>query len=105
MAISLYILIGLYAVLLGMAGMKQLKEVGFQIQTFLVVVVSVGMLIIILIPNKGWMFILLIVAFALLHILAIVEGKRTKGRLTYSHHIIRFIFHCIIVLLVYKFIK
>ncbi|MEI4770989.1 hypothetical protein WAX74_15305 [Psychrobacillus sp. FJAT-51614] len=105
MVIIIYILIGLYAVLTGMAGMKQWKEVGFRVQTFLFIIVSISILVILFIPNKDWMFILLIIAFVLFHILAVAEGMLTNRRLTYSHHIIRFTFHCIIVLLVYKFIK
>ena len=105
MAIFTYALIGLYAVLTGMAGMLQWRENGIQIRIFLFVVVSISMLVSIVIPNKDATFILLILAFSLLHIVAVVEGLRTKGKLSYSHHIIRFFFHCLLVVLVYKFIK
>lgn len=104
MVISIYILIGLYAVLTGMAGMKQWIEIGFQVRSFLFVIVSMGILVALFLPNKDWMFLLLILSFVLLHLLAIAEGMLSKGRLKYNHHIIRFIFHCIILLLVFKFI-
>lgn len=105
MVIIIYVLIGLYAVLTGMAGVMQWKENKYQMQSFLFVIVSIGILVTIFIPNKDWMFILLILAFVLLHILAVAEGLMINGQLRYSHHIIRFIFHCILVLLVYNFIK
>ena len=103
MSIITYVLIGMYAVLTGLVGMIQWRENGFQIRIFLFVVVSLVMLLTLFIPNKDWTFILLIFALSLLHILAVVEGLRTKGQLTYSHHIIRFIFHCLLVLMVYKY--
>ena len=105
MVIILYLLIGLYAVLTGMAGVMQWKEAGFRVRALLFIIVSIGIVVILCIPNKDWLFILLIIAFILLNILAIAEGMLTNGRLKYSHHIFRFIFHCIIALLVYKFIK
>jgi len=104
MVIVTNILIGLYAVLIGIAGLKKWKEIGFQVQTFLFVSVSISILLILFIPNKNWMFMLLILAFILLHILAVTEGLLTNGRITYNHHIVRFIFHCIMALMVYKFI-
>ena len=98
-------LIGFYAVLTGLAGLIQLKGNGFQVQSILFIAVSSGILGMLFIPNKSWMLVLLILAFVLLHILAVAQGLLSNGRLTYSHHIVRFIFHCILVLLVYKFIK
>ena len=105
MVIFTYILIGMYASLTAIAGVKQWNEVGFQLRTLLFVILSIGILVILFIPNKDWMFTLLIIVFTLFHILAIAEGMLTNGRLKYSHHIVRFTFHCIIVVLVYKFIK
>ena len=105
MVIFTYILIGLYASLTAIAGVKQWNEVGFQLRYLLFVIVSIGILFIIFISNKVWMFRLLIVAFILLHLLAISEGVLANGRLKYSHHIVRFLFHCVITGLVYKFIK
>jgi hypothetical protein len=104
MVIIIYVLIGLYAILTGMAGIFQLKENGFQVRSISFVVVSISMLVILFIPNKNSMFIMLIVAFIIMHLLSIAEGKLTKRKLTYSHHIIRFIFHVILVLLVYNYI-
>jgi len=104
MVILTTILIVLYAVLIGVAGIKKWKEVGFEVRTFIFVIISISILLILCIPSKGWLFILLIIAFILLHILAVIEGRLTNGRITFSHHIIRFIFHCIIALMVYKFI-
>lgn len=48
---------------------------------------------------------ILIIGFILLHMLAIAEGLATKGKLTYSHHMIRFIFHIILLLLFYELIS
>lgn len=104
MVIITNILIGLYAVLIGVAGIKKWQEVGFEVRTLMFVIVSISMLLILCIPNKDWLFILLLIAFILLHILAVTEGRLSNGRITFSHHIIRFIFHCIIALMVYKFI-
>ncbi|MGN7479377.1 hypothetical protein ACTHOQ_16170 [Solibacillus silvestris] len=105
MVFIIYLLIGLYAVLTGIAGVNQWKEEGLRLRTVMFVIVSIGIFIILVLPNKDWMLSLLIIAFVLLHILAIAEGLQKFGRLNYRHHIIRCIFHCIIVLLVYIFIK
>ena len=104
MAFITYGLIGLYAGLTGMAGLKQWKEKGLRFLSLLFVIVSIGILVILAIPNKEWLFSSLIIAFVLLHILAVATGLLKFGRLNYHHHIIRFIFHCIIMLIVYKFI-
>lgn len=105
MAIMTYILIGLYALLTGIAGVNQWKEVGYNVRALLFVIVSVGIIVILCMPNKDLLFILLIIAFVLVHLLAIFQGILKNGQLTYSHHIIRFIFHCIIIFMVYNFIK
>ncbi|WP_274309013.1 hypothetical protein [Solibacillus daqui] len=105
MAIVTYILIGLYAFLTGLAGIKQWKDVGYHVRALLFVIISTGIILILFIPNKDLLFILLIFLFILLHILTIIQGKVTNGRIKYGHHIIRFIFHSIILLMVYKFIK
>ncbi|MFB4169064.1 hypothetical protein [Virgibacillus sp. JSM 102003] len=104
MTIITYVLIGLYAVLTGLAGTLQLKQTGFQVRSLLFVAVSISMLAALFIPNKNNMIIMLIAAFILLHILAVAEGIMTKSQITYSHHMIRFIAHIILVLLVYNFI-
>lgn len=100
-----YILIGIYAFLMGLAGIKQCKEVGYHVRALLFVSVSIGIIVILFIPSKDVQFVLLILSFILLHILTIVQGIATNGHIKYSHHIIRFIFHSIILLMVYKFIK
>lgn len=105
MGIITYVLIGLYAVLSGIAGVMQWHEKEYPVQSFLFVAVSIGILITIYLPNRNWMFTCLILAFILLHLLAIVQGLLTNGELTYSHHIIRFIFHCVLILMVYYFIE
>lgn len=105
MGIFAYGLIGIYALLTGLSGIVHWKEKGFQVQSFLFIVVSSGILVMLFIPNKDWMLVLLILAFILLHILAVAQGLLSNGKLTYIHHIVRFIFHCILVLLVYKLIK
>lgn len=104
MAISIYVLIGLYAILTGVAGIYQLKERKPQIRSLLFVFVSISIFVILLIPNKTSMLIMLVIAFIGMHLLSMAEGLLTKGKLTYSHHIFRFIFHVILVLLVYNFI-
>ncbi|MBD8038573.1 MULTISPECIES: hypothetical protein [Solibacillus] len=93
-------LIGLYAFLTGIAGIKQCRTEGFQVRSFMFVLVSIGIIVSLFIPNKEWQFLLLLVAFILLHLLAIAQGIATNGRINYRHHIIRFIFHCIIILMV-----
>jgi len=104
MDIIVYVLIGVYALLTGIAGLHQWKEHGYQTRTFLFVVLSIGILVTIFIPNKALVLVLLILEFVLLHVLAIAEALLTNKQLRYSHHIVRFIFHCILLLLVYKFI-
>ncbi|MFD2638891.1 hypothetical protein [Piscibacillus salipiscarius] len=104
MVIVIYVLISLYAILTGMAGIIQLKENEVQFRSVFFVVVSISMLINLFTPNKNSMIIMLIVLFIIMHILSITEGILTKRKLTYSHHIIRFIFHVILVLLVYNYI-
>ncbi|MCL1697692.1 MULTISPECIES: hypothetical protein [unclassified Lysinibacillus] len=104
MDIIAYVLIGVYALLTGIASLHQLKENGFQVRTFLFMVVAISILVTILIPNKALVLLLLIFEFVLLHVLAIAEGLLTNKQLRYSHHIVRFIFHCILLLIVYKFI-
>lgn len=99
-----YVLIGVYALLTGIAGLHQWKENGFQIRTFLFVVISISILVTIFLPNKALVLMLLIFEFVLLHVLTVVEGLLTNKQLRYSHHIVRFIVHCILLLLVYKFI-
>ncbi|WP_277584061.1 hypothetical protein [Psychrobacillus antarcticus] len=105
MASVTYILIGLYAFLTGIAGIKQWKGVGYHVRALIFVSVSIGIIVILFIPSKDLQFVLLILAFILLHTLTMSQGIVTNGRIKYSHHIIRFIFHSIIVLMVYKFIK
>lgn len=105
MVIFTYSLIGIYASLTAIAGVKKWNEEGFRWRYLLFFIVSIGVFLIQFIPNKDWTFPLLIVAFILLHILAITEGIRKNGQLNYNHHIIRFLFHCIIVVMVYKYIN
>ncbi|TQR29298.1 hypothetical protein C7Y47_18295 [Lysinibacillus sphaericus] len=104
MDIIVYVLIGVYVLLTGIAGLHQWKENGFQIRAFLFVVISISILVTIFLPNKALVLMLLILEFVLLHVLTVAEGLLTNKQLRYSHHIIRFIFHCILLLLVYKFI-
>ncbi|WP_042471455.1 hypothetical protein [Bacillus ndiopicus] len=105
MNIIIYALIALYALLTGIAGMAKLKETGFQIRLCLFIIVSISTLLILFISNKAWMLILLILAFFLFHVLTVAEGIIANGKLNYRHHIIRFMFHFIVVLMVYKYIK
>lgn len=104
MMFSIYGLIGLYAVLTGVAGIFQLIERKSPVRSVLFVLVAISMLVSLLVPNKSNMLILLIVAFIILHLLSIAEGLATKGKLTYRHHILRFLFHAVLVMLVYNFI-
>lgn len=96
-AIKFYLKNGFHLIGFNLAGIFQCKERGFKSRAFLFVLLSTGILFLLFLPNKDWMFSLLIVAFVMLHILAIIEGMQTNRRLNYSHHIIRFIFHCFIV--------
>lgn len=105
MAMVTYLLIGLYALLTAVAGIKQCRVLGFHVRGLMFVIVSIGIIATLFIPDKDLQFLIIILAFILLHLLAIAQGIATNGRIKYSHHIIRFIFHCIIILMVYKFMK
>ncbi|MFJ7406575.1 MULTISPECIES: hypothetical protein [unclassified Lysinibacillus] len=105
MIIITYGLIGAYALLTGLAGLLQWKEKGYQRRSLLFVILSTSILLTIWIPYKEWILKLLILEFIMLHLLAIIEGLLTNNKLRYSHHIIRFIFHCILLILVSKFMK
>ena len=105
MELFIYGLIGLYALLTGIAGFQQWKERGYQARALLFIVVSIAIVITLFIPSKDVLFLLLILEFVLLHVLAVAEGLLTNATLRYSHHITRFIFHCILLLMVYKFMK
>ena len=105
MNIIVYVLVGAYALLTGVAGVQQWKEKGFHVRTCLFVLVSISILVTICLPNKELVFILLIAEFVLLHLLAMAEGVFTNGKMNYRHHIIRFLFHCLVLGMVYKFLK
>ena len=105
MALVTYLLIGLYALLTAVAGIKQCRALGFRGRGLMFVIVSLGIIVTLFIRDKDLQFLLIILAFILLHLLAIAQGIATNGRINYRHHIIRFIFHCIIILMVYKFMK
>ena len=96
--------IGLYAGLTGLAGLKQWKEEGFSWRSLFFIIVSLSIFVLLFMPNKNWMFGLLIFAFVLLHFLAVAQGLLKFGRLNYRHHFIRFIFHCIIMVIFYIFV-
>ncbi|QFG00486.1 hypothetical protein PB01_17685 [Psychrobacillus glaciei] len=105
MTVITYVLISLYAILTGVAGIVQWKETGFQIRSLLFVIVAMGMLVTLFLLNKNMMFVSLIVLFIVLHILAIAEGMLKNGKLTYSHHIIRLNFHLVLLVFVFILIK
>jgi len=105
MAIITYVLIGGYASLIGLASLLQWKEKGYQIRTLIFIILSLSLLLTIWIPYKAWLLKLLIVEFILLHLVAVAQGLYTNKKLKYSHHIIRFVFHCILLLMVSKFTK
>lgn len=100
-----YILIGIYALLTGIAGLQQWKGNKYQVRPFLFVVLSIVILVTLFIPSKAAVLVMLIISFFLLHMLAVAEGMLTNNRIRYSHHIIRFILHCILLLMAYKFIR
>ncbi|MGE7948610.1 hypothetical protein [Lysinibacillus sp. NPDC093688] len=100
MAFITYVLIGLYALLTGVAGLQQWKENGYQVRTFLFVVLSISIFVTLFLPNKSLVLMLLILEFVLLHVLAVAEGLVKNKQLRYSHHLVRFIFHCILLLMV-----
>lgn len=104
MAFLTYGLIGGYAVLIGIAGVLQWKDNTYRILSALFVMVSISMVATIIISDTKWLFVGLILEFLLLSLLAVAEGFLTKGRLAYSHHMVRFTLHCILILLVYNFI-
>ncbi|WP_409368905.1 hypothetical protein [Lysinibacillus sp. 38-6] len=104
-AIITNVLIGGYALLIGLASVLQWKEKGYQLRTFIFIILSLSMLLTLWIPDREWLLLFLIVEFILLHVVAVAEGLYTNKQLTYSHHIIRFVFHCILLLMVSKFTK
>ncbi len=104
MAFFTYGLIGGYAVLIAIAGVVQWKDTNYRILSGLFVLLSLSMAVTIIIPDNGWLFAGLILELLLLSVLAVAEGFLTKGRLAYSHHMVRFIFHGILILLLYNFI-
>lgn len=102
MAIITYGLIAVYAVLTSLAGIVELRNSGFKLQTFLFIIIGAVMLLSLFILNNGTLFILLMVCFIVLHLLAILMGFELNGKLTYSHHVIRFVIHLVFLFLVYK---
>ena len=105
MAISIKLCIGVYALLIGLAAIQQWKEKGYHFRTLIFLLLSTSMLITICLPKKEWLLISLLVEFVSLHFVTVAEGLLTNKQLKSSHHIIRFIFHCIILLMVVKFIN
>lgn len=105
MAIVTYGLIAVYAILTSLAGIVELGNSGFKLKTSLFIIIGAVMLISLFILNNGMLFILLIVCFIALHILAIWMGIDLNGKITYSHHIVRFVIHLIFLFLFYKFIN
>ena len=99
-----FCLVGLYAVLTGVAGITQWKGNGFQVRTFLFIIVSICMLGILWYLNKIIMLDILIVIFIIIQSLAVLEGLITNGKIRFSHHIMRFIFHIVLIFFVYHFI-
>jgi hypothetical protein len=104
MSFITYSFVGLYAVLTGVAGITQWKENGFQVRTFLFIIISICMLGVLWISDKMILIGILILVFIVLHILAVLEGWITNGKVRFSHHLLRFVFHIVLVLLVYQFI-
>lgn len=93
----------LYAALTGIAGIVQWREKGFQVRTSLFILVSIVMFSALWIPIDAVMVTLLIITFVFLHVLAILEGLQTNGKLRISHHLIRFGVHVVLVILVIQF--
>ncbi|GKV57751.1 hypothetical protein NCCP2222_36980 [Sporosarcina sp. NCCP-2222] len=104
MAIAVYGIIGLYAVLMCTAGVQKWKEQGFQLRAVFFIAVSLGILATLFISSKEVVLWMLLVEFGLLHILALAEGKG-NGRIRYSHHLFRLFFHCVLLFMVYQFVK
>ncbi|MBC5638471.1 hypothetical protein H8S33_16975 [Ornithinibacillus sp. BX22] len=102
MVIITYSLAGLYAVLTGVGAIAQWKEKGFQIQRCLFLLVSISMLFIMWIPNKTNVVISFVLAFVFLHVLAIIEGMKTQGRINWRHHMTRFAFHTLLTFLLIR---
>ncbi|QTD40118.1 hypothetical protein [Sporosarcina sp. Te-1] len=104
MEIVVYGLIGLYALLTCVAGVQKWRGEGFQMRAALFIAVSVGMLATLCMPGKGVVLSLLVLEFALLHVLALAEGAG-NGRIRAGHHFVRLFFHCLLLFLVYQYIK
>lgn len=104
MGLFIYGLIGIYALLMSVAAVQQISKDGFRLRAILFLAVSTGIVFTLFLPNKDGKFVLLIVEFILIHVLALAEGLLSNERLRYRHHVIRFIFHCALLVMVYKFI-
>lgn len=96
MEIVVHSLVCMYGLLTLVAGVVQWKEKGFSIRSLLFVLTSLALVVSSFIPN--WTLYLIVVCFISLHLLAIWEGIQTKGRISYSHHGFRFVFHMLIVI-------
>lgn len=96
MEIILSSLICMYGILTMIAVMLQWKEKGFTIRSLLFGVVSLGIIASVFIADLRLN--LLVVCFICIHVLALWEGLQTKGQVSYSHHIFRFMFHVMIVI-------
>lgn len=89
-------LICMYGILTMIAGMVQWKEKVFTVRSVLFVVVSLGMIASVFITDLRLS--LLVICFISIHVLALWEGLQTKRKVSYSHHIFRFMFHVMIVI-------
>lgn len=86
----------MYGILTMIAGMVQWKEKGLSIRSLLFVVVSLGMIASVFITDMRLS--LIVICFICIHVLALWEGLQTKSKVSYSHHIFRFMFHVMIVI-------
>ncbi|RDW21874.1 hypothetical protein CWR48_02220 [Oceanobacillus arenosus] len=105
MVLVVYVIIAMYALLTIIAGVSQLIAKTFHVNHFIFIVLSIMMLASLFIHDKQLMIIGLIIIFIGMHIVAIIEGFVMNGELAYSHHIVRFIVHIIIIVMVLLFIK
>lgn len=65
MALVTYLLIGLYALLTVVAGIKQCRAYGFHVRGLMFVIVSLGIIVTLFIRDKDLQFLLIILAFSI----------------------------------------
>ncbi|MBS4201744.1 hypothetical protein KHA93_19250 [Bacillus sp. FJAT-49732] len=101
---GVFAFIAIYSLLTIFAGYTQLKERGFTLRSLMFIIVSITLFLSLFISKKEMMLSVMIVSFIGLHILSIMQGLVVNGKIKYSHHFIRLVFHSFVILLLVLFI-